>query len=283
MISVQHPRQNWQGARYVNGNRTLRATVIALPKPVRKTRGTLVGIDSGGTETRLAADMAELNTSQGMSFDASLSETQAKLARLERSEWWRWTTVLVISVALTLGVMAMAYPHVLPAALSETRLETVLQGLLGLVLLFDVFAFYQQFRISKMRRELASQIGMLSTLEVLRPPNSIEEIQRHNRRKSPRFFLDARLKVTMRSNPRKQVFGRTRDISETGLGAVIADPLDAGERVILEFPVQFQDTPMIVHAVVCYRRGFHHGFELLAPEAEQSAVIRQVCRMAKPV
>jgi len=227
--------------------------------------------------------MSETGAGRSTSFESGLAETQARLAQLERSEWWRWTAVLIISVALSIGVITMAYPHVRPALVSETELGTILQGLLGLVLLFDVFAFYQQSRISKMRRDLASQIGMLSTLEVLRPPNPVEEMQRHNRRKAPRFLLDARLKVTMRSNPRKQVFGRTRDISETGLGAVIADPLEPGERVILEFPTAFQDRPLSLHAVVCYRRGFHHGFELLAPEAEQSTVIRQVCRAAKPV
>ena len=214
-------------------------------------------------------------------FEAALSETKAKLDRLERAEWWRWTAVLIISVALSIGVIAMAYPHARPAVITETTIESIVQGLLGLVLLFDIFAFYQQLRISRMRRELASQIGMFSTLEVLRPPSPIEEVQRHNRRKSPRFLLDARLKVTLRSNPKKQVFGRTRDISETGLGAVIADPLEAGERVILEFPVEFHG-PLSLHAVVCYRRGFHHGFELLAPEAEQAAVIRQACRLSKP-
>ena len=252
----------------------------AKPGP-RKAGASRLGIDSDRPATRLAAGMGSAS-SHGTSFDAGLAETQARLARLERSEWWRWTAVLIISVALALGLIAMTYPHMRPAVVSETELGTILQGLLGLVLLFDVFAFYQQFRISKMRRELASQIGMLSTLEVLRPPNPVEEIQRHNRRKAPRFLLDARLKVTMRSNPRKQVFGRTRDISDTGLGAVIADPLEPGERVVLEFPTEFQDKPLTVHAVVCYRRGFHHGFELLAPEADQSAVIRQVCRTAKP-
>jgi hypothetical protein len=185
-------------------------------------------------------------------------------------------------VALTIGMIAMAYPHARPVVVSETQLETILQGLLGLVLLFDVFAFYQQFRISRMRRDLAAQIGMLSTLEVLRPPNAAEEVQSHNRRKSPRFLHDARLTVTLRSNLKKQVFGRTRDVSETGMGAVIADPLEAGERVILESPLDFADKPLVLHAVVCYRRGFHHGFELLAPEEEQSAKIRQICRISKP-
>jgi len=233
-------------------------------------------------EDRLAAVMSVSGLSQGTSFDAGLTETLAKLESLERAEWWRWTAVLIISVALSVGVVTMAYPHVRPAIISETEIGTILQGLLGLVLLFDIFAFYQQMRISRMRRDLASQIGVLSTLEVLRPPNPMEEMQRANRRKSPRFLLDARLKVTMRSNPKKQVFGRTRDISETGLGAVIADPLESGERVILEFPVQFLDKALSIHAVVCYRRGFHHGFELLAPEVEQAAAIRQICRLAKP-
>jgi hypothetical protein len=226
--------------------------------------------------------MRVLGDNQGTNFEAGLSETQARMRQLERSEWWRWTAVLFISVALTVGMIALAYPHMRPVVVSETQLETILQALLGLVLLFDVFAFYQQFRISRMRRELSSQIGMLSTLEVLRPPSPIEEIQRGNRRKSPRFLLDSRLKVTLRSNPKMQVFGRTRDISETGMGAVIADPLEAGERVVLESPLDFSDTPLIVHAVVCYRRGFHHGFELLAPEEEQAAKIRQICRMGKP-
>ncbi len=220
---------------------------------------------------------------QGSGFEAGLTETQARLARLERWEWWRWTTVFLISIALSIGVIAEAYPHVRPAVVSETELSTILQGLLGLVLLFDVFAFYQQFQISRMRRELASQIGMLSTLEVLRPPNPVEEIQQHNRRKAPRFLYDARLKVTIKANLKKQVFGRTRDLSETGLGAVIADPLEPGDRVILEFPVVGYDKPVTVHAVVCYRRGFHHGFELLAPEEEQASVIRHVCRTSKPV
>ncbi len=227
--------------------------------------------------------MSAIGTQKPTGFETGLSETQARLARLERSEWWRWTAVLVISLALTIGLIAMAYPHVRPTVISDEQLETVLQGLLGLVLLFDVFAFYQQFRISRMRRDLASQIGMLSTLEVLRPPTPLEEAQRQNRRRAQRYLFDARLKISMKFNPKRQAFGRTRDISETGLGGVIAEPLEPDDRVILEFPVQFQQEPLVLHAVVCFRRGFHHGFELLAPEPEQSAVIRQICLISKAV
>jgi hypothetical protein len=216
-----------------------------------------------------------------MSFDGHLSETMERLQRLERWEWWRWGTVCLISMALMIGLFSESYPVFRQDILSLNQLQRLLWGLLGMVLLFDIFAFYQQMKISRLRRELASQIGMLSTLEALRPPNTVEEIQKHNRRKCTRFLLDQRLKVVLPGN--KAVHGRTRDISEGGLGAVIADPLDPGTRVELEFPVGIQDLPLRLSAVVCFRRGFHHGFEFLVPSSNDLAVIRKVCSQANLV
>ncbi len=217
-------------------------------------------------------------------FDAGLSETLAKLERLERSEWWRWTTVLLISLALTFGLFSLSYPNIRPDIVSVNQLDQALWGLLGMVLLFDVFAFYQQFKISRLRRNLSSQIGMLSTLEALRPPNPVEEIQRFNRRKVPRFYLDQRLKVSFSDGSHQRaVYGRTRDISETGLGSVIAEPLEPGTRVSLEFPMEFQEKALRMEATVCYRRGFHQGFEFLAPSPDALDIIRRACLHAKTV
>src|SRR4051812_1070422 len=150
-----------------------------------------------------------------MNFEASLAETNVKLKRIERWEWWRWTTVMIISLALTAGLFSLSYPNARPDIMTLNQLDTALRGLLALVLLFDVFALYQQFKITKMRRELASQIGMLSTLEVLRPPNVVEEVHRSNRRRVPRFYIDKRLTVTeLGGKSNRVVYGRTRDISE---------------------------------------------------------------------
>lgn len=200
------------------------------------------------------------------------------MASLERWEWWRWSTVLIISLALTAGLFSLAYPAMRPDVVSINQLDLTLQALLGMVLLFDAFAFYQQFKITRMRRELASQIGMLSTLEALRPRNAVEEVQRQNRRKLPRFLFDKRVIVALEDGSRKLIYGRTRDISEGGLGAVLAEPLPPETKVVLEIPVDFQsDKPLKLHAVVCYRRGFSHGFEYQSPDPADVAIIRRIC------
>jgi hypothetical protein len=108
----------------------------------------------------------------------------------------------------------------------------------------------------------------------------VDEVEKRNRRKAQRFYLDQRLKVVITDANRKAVFGRTRDISEGGLGGVIADPLEAGTRVELEFPVPVHDIPMKMTAVVCFRRGFHHGFEFLVRDANDVAVIKRICAEA---
>ncbi len=215
-----------------------------------------------------------------MSVDARLAETVERLKRLERWEWWRWGTVFIISVALTTGLFSLRYPAIRPDIVSVNQLDQFLWGLLGLVLLFHVFALYQQWNISRIRRELSTQIAMLSTLEVLRPADPVAEVDRRNRRRAPRFYLDQRLKVVIADSDRKAVFGRTRDISEGGIGGVIADPLEPGTRVELEFPVPVQDIPLKMTAMVCFRRGFHHGFEFLVKDASDIAVIKKICAEA---
>jgi hypothetical protein len=215
-----------------------------------------------------------------LNSDARLSETVTRLERLERWEWWRWGTVFLISLALTFGLFSMQYPNLRPDIFTVNQLDQALWGLLGLVLLFDIFALYQQFKISQLRRDLSNQIAMLSTLEVLRPSNPVEELSGRNRRKTPRFFLDQRLKVVITDANRKAVFGRTRDISEGGIGGVIADPLEPGTRVEIEFPVPVQDLPLRMSAVVCFRRGFHHGFEFLVRDASDINVIKRICAEA---
>jgi PilZ domain len=212
-----------------------------------------------------------------VTVDSKLSETTARLQRLERWEWWRWTTVLLISVALTVGMFSLKYPNLWPEVLSSTQLDQILWSLLGMVLLFNVFAMYQQFRISRMRKDLSGQIAMLSTLEVLNPADHLKPTDVLNRRRAPRFLFDQRLKIVIMDAHQRAVYGRTRDISEGGLGAVIADPLEPGTRVDLEFPVPVQDLPLRMTAIVCFRRGFHHGFEFLVRDAADVSVIQKIC------
>ena len=40
----------------------------------------------------------------------SMRDIQAGLERLERQEWWRWATALLIMLALSFGVFALTLP-----------------------------------------------------------------------------------------------------------------------------------------------------------------------------
>ncbi|MFB3812826.1 MAG: PilZ domain-containing protein [Terriglobales bacterium] len=190
--------------------------------------------------------------------DLKLTEMCATLTRLERREWWRWSVALLIMLALTLGVVLIA-PYGAATNLDRATLHRAVWGLLGLVLLFDVFVFHQQIAISRLRRELANQIATVATIEALAPLSPGDESGRQERRRAPRLPLDELLKLT-RPSRGKDVYGRVRDIGDNGLGAVVPEELEVGEAVTLK--CDLPNAPgWTVQAVVRYRRGFHYGFE----------------------
>src|SRR5262249_23185303 len=115
---------------------------------------------------------------------ANMHEIQAGLERLERREWWRWATALLIMLVLTLGVFALSLPEFRRGSRGQMAVGLAVRGLLALVVIFDVFAVYQQFVISRLRRQLAGQIGMLAALEVLKPAGTEDQPGRKERRRA---------------------------------------------------------------------------------------------------
>lgn len=77
-------------------------------------------------------------------------EYQAKLARLQRREWWTWGASLTIMLCLTFGVASLA----LPALTDKKVLESVV-GLVLLIVLFGAYLTYEKFLINRLRLELA--------------------------------------------------------------------------------------------------------------------------------
>ncbi len=217
--------------------------------------------------------MAE-RTNQQFS-NLNLAETRATLERLERQEWGRWATALVIILALTLGFFGLLpYSINHQNALDRGSLRQAMWGLLGLVVLFDLFVAYQQVAISRLRRQLAAQIATIATVEALAPLSAEEEAGRQERRGGPRWPIDELLKLTRRAGSKDvAVYGRVRDVGEKGLGAVIAEEVLVGEAVRLRFDLP-ERKGFEVQAVVRYRRGFHYGFEFLHISQADSAQIR---------
>ncbi len=214
---------------------------------------------------------------------AMIANTREHLKRVDRQDWWRWITVVFITLLLTAGVFALSLPALQRDVEEQRELNIGVTSLLAVVLLFDVFAVYQQVVITRLRRDLTKQIAMSATLELLRPPDAQVVEGRSRRRKFPRFHFDQRVSVSYTADGKeRRVYGRTSDLSEGGLGAVIPESLAIGAEIAVEVALGVPDKKLSAAAVVRHRRGFHHCIELLNLTPEQVQQIRAACAAATP-
>jgi len=212
----------------------------------------------------------------------SLQEIQAGLERLERREWWRWAAALLIMLLLILGVFSLSLPGVGKDTFSQEQLSLTVRGLFALVLVFDFFAIYQQVLISRLRKQMSGQIGMLAALEALKPATPEEQAGKKERRRSPRYPFDQRLTVTATVRGKQAtIYGRTIDISEFGLGAVISGFLERGDSVSVEFNTSAGDLRLT--ALIRFVHGFRHGFEFIGMSDAESQNLKRACQSAAAV
>ena len=83
------------------------------------------------------------------------TDTPAAVARrIEIREWWLSASAVVVTLILTIGIVslsvAMLGTHEEEFENLQTRLAV--RGLVGLVLLFDIYAVYQQLLVHRVRR-----------------------------------------------------------------------------------------------------------------------------------
>lgn len=92
---------------------------------------------------------------------------QEGLEKLERRDWWLWILVEFVLLLLTLAVVSMTFPGVLSYEdyHLQFHISQSVRGLVGLVLLFNVYTIYQQVMIKRLRRKLAEQLQVMIRLQ----------------------------------------------------------------------------------------------------------------------
>ena len=81
--------------------------------------------------------------------------TKSHLRRIERREWWLWATAVIITLLLTVGMLSFLPPILRSGETESTfNLRRAMWGLVGIVLLFDVYTVYQQLQLHRTRRRL---------------------------------------------------------------------------------------------------------------------------------
>ena len=72
------------------------------------------------------------------------------IGRIERREWFLWTAAVIVTLLLTVALASFLLREDDP--LSD--FPQAVRGLIGLVLIFDIYTLFQQLQIHRMRRRL---------------------------------------------------------------------------------------------------------------------------------
>ena len=81
------------------------------------------------------------------------------LRAVERRDWWLWVCAVLITLILTGGIVSFGFPglHMRHPELNSTPLNDTILGLVGMVLLFDIYTVYQHFQIQGVRKQLVER------------------------------------------------------------------------------------------------------------------------------
>jgi two-component system cell cycle sensor histidine kinase/response regulator CckA len=75
---------------------------------------------------------------------------------IERRDWWLWLCAVLITLLLTGGIVSFGLSgiHFHHRELTANPLNDTILGLVGMVLLFDIYTVYQHFQIQAVRKQL---------------------------------------------------------------------------------------------------------------------------------
>jgi diguanylate cyclase (GGDEF)-like protein len=94
-------------------------------------------------------------------------QIQSAMHYVARRQWWLWSSTVMVTLLLTLAIASFAFPGLLRQESSTypIDLNLALRGLVGLVLLFNIYTVYQQLQIRRLQDSLAEQVYAIDKIE----------------------------------------------------------------------------------------------------------------------
>ncbi|MGA8214005.1 MAG: PilZ domain-containing protein [Candidatus Sulfotelmatobacter sp.] len=115
------------------------------------------------------------------------------------------------------------------------------------------------------------------------PKPATNQIDRR-RRRHPRYSADFRVTVSyLLENQYQNLEGHCRDLSQAGVGILLAADLNGGEVADLRFLLPGSALRWAVRAVLRYRRGYQYGFEFLSLTLEQQEALKGYFQGLEPM
>ena len=95
------------------------------------------------------------------------------------------------------------------------------------------------------------------------------------RRRYARYRCEFPVIVNLLSGTeQRRLNAHCRDVSEAGIGVLLAEELTLGEVATLTFTLPGVSQPWDVRAVLRHRRGYHYGFEFLSLADRQAKTLK---------
>jgi diguanylate cyclase (GGDEF)-like protein len=111
-----------------------------------------------------------LITSQtlGATTERGQLEMRRSLRALDRKDWWHWWNTVLVIMLLTGAILALSLPKMLEDNdfASQLQLGLAVRGLLGLVLIFNIYMLYQRHLLKQLRQHLSDQIEVATEQRV---------------------------------------------------------------------------------------------------------------------
>jgi diguanylate cyclase (GGDEF)-like protein len=103
---------------------------------------------------------------RGESLESYREAIQSDLRKIQTTNWWSWSNTVVVVLLLTGTIVSFTLPTLLrqDEAFSELNINVAVRGLVGLVLLFNVYSLWQQFRIKDLCAEIQQKQASSDTL-----------------------------------------------------------------------------------------------------------------------
>jgi diguanylate cyclase (GGDEF)-like protein len=94
---------------------------------------------------------------------------QLTMRQMDRRQWWLWSYAIIVTLLLLVAVASFAFPALLSTADTYYSffLNQAVRGLVGMVLIFNVYVIYQQLQITRIRRQLTDQVFAVDKVEEL--------------------------------------------------------------------------------------------------------------------
>jgi diguanylate cyclase (GGDEF)-like protein len=103
---------------------------------------------------------------QAATGPAQAEQIRASIRQVERRQWAMWSSAVLVTLLLTLGIASFAFPGLIEETEASLNLGMAMRGLVGLVLIFNVYTIYQQMQIHRIQRDLSDQVAALGKMEV---------------------------------------------------------------------------------------------------------------------